>query len=67
MLLSHSCYICGTWRSKEVGALKPSYREKGARQRRNFYGDIATSASLFALPTYLSLFWHKKSSMICTT
>ena len=28
MLLFHSCYICGTWRSKEVEALKSSYRGK---------------------------------------
>ena len=25
MLSCHSCYICGTWRSKEVGCLKLSY------------------------------------------
>ena len=29
MLRCHSCYICGTWRSKEIGDLKLSYGDKG--------------------------------------
>ena len=27
----HSCYVCGTWRSKEVGGLKLSYGGKGEK------------------------------------
>ena len=36
MLLCHSCYICGTWRSKEVarGFLKISYRRKGKSHKQ---------------------------------
>ena len=44
MLPCHSCHICGTWRSKEVGGLKLSYGRKGNKQeeqtknKRNIYG-----------------------------
>ena len=40
MLRCHSCYICGTWRSKEIGDLKLSYGDKGKshQQRGTFVG-----------------------------
>ena len=34
MLPCHSYYICGTWRSKEVGCLKLSYGGKGKNHRQ---------------------------------
>ena len=36
MLLCHSCYICGTWRSREVarGFLKLSYSGKGKSHKQ---------------------------------
>ena len=41
----------------------------GASPKRedNFYRGIDLSASLSELPTYFSLFWCEKSSMICNT
>ena len=63
MLPCHSCCINWNWRSKELGGLKPSYGEKGVI----LMGEIAPSTSLSPLPTYFRLFWHKKSSMMCTT
>ena len=39
MLPCHSCYICGTWRRKEIDGLKPSYgRKKKSHKKGNFYG-----------------------------
>ena len=34
MLPSHSCYICVTWRRKEVGGLKLSYLGKGKSHKQ---------------------------------
>ena len=34
MLRFHSYYNCGTWRSKEVGGLKLSYRGKGVSHKQ---------------------------------
>ena len=34
MLPCHSCFICGTWRSKEVGGLKLSYGGKGKSHKQ---------------------------------
>ena len=33
----------------------------------NFYGEVYPSATLLKLPNYFSLFWCRKSFMICTT
>ena len=39
MLPCHNCYVCGTWRSKEVGGINLSYGGKRKRHnKRNFYG-----------------------------
>ena len=74
MLPCHSCYIYGTWRSKEVGGFKVivSREAKGGepesqRGGDNFYEAAEPSGILSELPTYFSLFWCKKSSMMCTT
>ena len=67
MLPCHSCYIYGTWRNNELGGFKIIlWREteggKPQSQRGAFlWGHISE------LPTYFSLFWSKKSSVICTT
>ena len=61
----HSCYICGTWRSKEVGGFKSSNGGKGKSHKEGeslWGGGIKTtqgvdpSTSLYELPTYFSLF-----------
>ena len=38
----HSCYVCETWRSKEVGGLKLSYggKEKSHKQENLLCGAI---------------------------
>ena len=59
----HSCYICGTWRSKEVGGLMLSYGGKGkATKRGTFMGshkkiprELTTELLYLELPTYFSL------------
>ena len=73
----HSCFIYGTWRSKEVGGLKSSYggklRGAGATYkvregRAIFMGQLTPQSAIPSeLPTYFGLFWCKKSSMIYTT
>ena len=68
MLPCYSCYICETWRSKEVRVLKSSYGggKKKVTKKGNFYGAIKTtqridpSTSLPELPTYFSLLWCTK-------
>ena len=44
MLACHNCYVCGTWRKKEVarGFLKLSYRGKGKghKQEELLWGTI---------------------------
>ena len=63
MLPCHSCYICGIWRSKEIGALK-FYRIKGEmhKQKELLWGVIKklpmkldTELLYLELPTYFSL------------
>ena len=73
MLLCHSCYIYGTWKSKDGGGLKSSYRGKlEGKGNHEVKGgghvllEVDLSAILSELPTYFSLFWCKNSSMICT-
>ena len=63
MLPCHSCYIYGTWRSKEVGGLKSPYGEKlkGESHKAKggegtFYGGVDFSGILSELPTHFSLF-----------
>ena len=59
----HNCYICGTWRSKEVGGLMLSYGGKGkATKRGTFMGshkkiprELTTELLYLELPTYFSL------------
>ena len=56
----HNCYICGTWRSKEVGGLMLSYGGKGkATKRGTFMGshkkiprELTTELLYLELPTY---------------
>ena len=74
MLPCHECYIYRTWRKKEVRGLKLWHGRKlmGGKQQRveQFLwgtGGTDSSASLSELPTYFSLFWCKKRSMICAT
>ena len=76
MLPCHGYYIYGTWRRKEVRGLKLWYggKLKGEKSQRargsNFYGGLGEfdpSASLSELPTYFSLSWCKKRSMISAT
>ena len=47
MLLCHSCYIYGTWRSKEEGGLKSSYGGKGGKPQKvgGLRGGVDPSAS----------------------
>ena len=42
MFLCQSCYICGTWRSKEVGSLKLSCggKERSHKQKEPLLGAI---------------------------
>ena len=78
MLPCHSCYIYGTWRSKEVGAKvfkvivwREAEAEEGEVTKSkgcgNFYGWVEPLSILSELPSYFSLFWCKKSSMVSTT
>ena len=69
MLRCHSCYICGTWRSKEIGGLKLSYGGKGkSHQQGELLWDVIkklprelTTALLYLeLHTYFSLLLGKK-------
>ena len=69
MLPCHSCYICGTWRSKEVGSLKLSYGGEGKsyKQEELLWGAIRklprkliTELLYLELPAYFSLLWCKK-------
>ena len=48
----HSCFIYGTWRSKEVGGLKPSYGGKGGKPRTK--GEIFMRESHKELPVELT-------------
>ena len=68
MLLFHNCYICGTWRSKEVEGLMLSYGGKGkSRKKRNFlWGatkklpwELTIGLLYLESPTYFSLLWCK--------
>ena len=70
MLPSHSWYICGTWRSKEVGGLSLSYggKEKSCnKQEELLWGAIRklpiklTTELLYPeLPALFNLLWCKK-------
>ena len=69
MLSFHNCYICGTWRSKEVERLKLSYGEKGKSHKqedllwgaiKNLPKELTTELLYLELPTYFSLLWCKK-------
>ena len=69
MLPCHSCYICGTWRSKEVGGLKLSYGGEGKshKQEELLWGAIRklprkliTELLYLELPACFSLLWCKK-------
>ena len=69
MVPCHSFYICGTWRSKEVGGLKLSYGRKGKRrtQEKLLWGaikklpmELTTELLYLELPTYFSFLWPKK-------
>ena len=64
MLPCHSCYICGSWKSKKVGGLKLSYRGKGKshKQKELLWGaikkpprELTTELLYLELPTYFSL------------
>ena len=68
MLPFHNCYICGTWRSKEVGGLMLSYGGKGkSHKKRNFlWGatkklpcELTVGLLYLESPTYFSLLWCK--------
>ena len=68
MLPFHSCYICGTWRSKQVGGLKLSYggKEKSHKQEDLLWGaikklprELTTELLYLELPTFFSLLWCK--------
>ena len=65
MLPCHSCYICGTWRSKEIprGGSKLSYGGKGKshKQEKLLWGairklprEVTTELLYLELPAYLS-------------
>ena len=69
MLSRHSCYICGTWRSKEEVCLKLSYGGKGKshKQEEILWGTVKklprklTTELLFLdLPTYFGLLRCKR-------
>ena len=75
----YSCYIYRTWTSKEVSGFKVVIgseaegrratlsKGRGERTRRgNFYEGVDPSSILSELPTYLSLFWGKKNSIMYT-
>ena len=71
MLPCHSCYSYWTWRSKELGGIKVIvWREvEGVShkvKRCTSYGGVDPSGILSELPSNFSLFWSKKSHMICT-
>ena len=57
----HSCYVCETWRSKEVGGLKLSY---GGKEKSHIQGELprelTTELLNLELPVYFNLFWSKK-------
>ena len=66
MLPCHNCYICGTWRSKEVGGLKLSYGGQGEKPLtrgaiKKLPRELTTELFYLELPTYFSLFWCKKA------
>ena len=62
MLLCHSCYIYGTWKSKDGGGLKSSYggklEGKGSHKVKgggHVLLEVDLSAILSELPAYQSL------------
>ena len=68
MLPFYSCYICGTWRSKEVGGFKVIIWRKGEKPqtRGPFMGhhkklprELTTELLYLELPTFFSLLWCK--------
>ena len=68
MLPFHSCYICGTWRSKEVGRLKLSFGGKGeshtqedllGHHKKKLPRGLTTELLYLELPNYFSILWCK--------
>ena len=63
MMPFRSCYICGTWRSKEVGRLMLSYGGKGKSHDilwgaiKNLRTELTTELLYLESPTYFSLLW----------
>ena len=73
MLPCHGCYVCGTWRSKEVGGWKLSYGGKGKSQKqekllwgtiRKLPKELTTDLLYLELPAYFILLWCKKNIYI---
>ena len=66
MLPFHSCYICRTWGSKEVGGSKLSFWGKGKSHKqedllrvaiKKLPRELTTDILNLELPTYFSLLW----------
>ena len=64
MLPCHSCYVGGTWRSKELRGLKLSYGGKGKSHKQEEFSwdsikelprELTTELIYLELPTYFSL------------
>ena len=69
MLRCHSCYICGTWRSKEIGDLKLSYGDKGKSHQqgellwdviKKLTRELTTELLYLELHTFFSVLLGKK-------
>ena len=69
MLRCHSCYICGTWRSKEIGDLKLSYGDKGKSHQqgellwdviKKLTKELTTELLYLELHTFFSVLLGKK-------
>ena len=70
MLPCHNCYICGTWRNKEVGVFKVIIKRKGKKHsanKRNFFmgrhkktaQGVDHRTTLSGITCYFSLLWRK--------
>ena len=72
MLPCHSCYSYGTWRSKELGGFKVIVwmEAEGVSHKKSkgapFMGELTPQVFYLNYLHLFSLFWSKKSYMICT-